>query len=102
MRRALALALAACAAVLAAGCSTSPCQDLGEKLCACTGLSSDSCKTQVEEQLKKIDPSQAQLDRCDQLLASCKEPDGAVFCEWLLTVDAKIACGVAPAPATTP
>ena len=31
--------------------STSPCQDLGQKLCGCSGLSSDSCKTQVEEQL---------------------------------------------------
>jgi hypothetical protein len=102
MRRDFALALAASAAVLAAGCSTSPCQELGEKLCVCTGLSSDACKTQVEEQLKKLDPSQAELDRCGQLLGSCKEPGGAVFCEWLLTTDAKIACGVSPNPAVTP
>jgi hypothetical protein len=101
MRRTLAHALAALAVALAAGCSKSPCQELGEKLCVCTGLSTDACKTQVEEQLKKIDPSQAQLDRCDQLLGSCKEPAGAVFCEWLVTADAKVACGVAPNPDAT-
>jgi hypothetical protein len=95
MRRSPALALVA-AAVLAAGCSTSPCQELGEKLCSCTGQSKDTCKTQVEEQLKKLDPSKDQLHECDQLLGTCHEPSGANFCEWLKTTDAKQACGVAP------
>ena len=97
MRRTLALALLA-AAALAAGCSTSPCQELGEKLCSCTGQSKDTCKTQVEEQLKKLDPSKDQLKVCDELLNSCHEPAGASFCEWLRTSDAKVACGVAPPP----
>ena len=97
MRRTPLLALAA-AAALAAGCSTSPCQELGERLCSCTGQSKDTCKTQVEDQLKRLDPTQDTLDRCDALLGSCKEPEGAVFCEWLRTSSAKVACGVAPPP----
>src|SRR5690242_10475131 len=92
------LALVAAAALALAGCSTSPCQQLGEKLCSCTGQSKDTCKTQVEEQLKKLDPTKDQLDTCDRLLDSCHEPEGAVFCEWLRTSDAKIRCGVAPTP----
>jgi hypothetical protein len=90
------LALVAAAALAAGGCSTSPCQDLGEKLCTCTGESKDTCKTQIEEQLKKLDPTKDQLDKCDQLLGSCHEPEGANFCEWLRTSGAKVACGVAP------
>ncbi len=94
MRRPLALALAA-AAVLGAGCSTSPCQELGEKVCNCSGLSSDACKTQVEGELKRIDPPQSTLDRCSALLGTCHEPIGAVFCEWLSTENGKISCGLA-------
>ena len=96
MRRRLVPALALALALLAAGCSTSPCQELGEKLCACTGLASSTCKTQVEEQLKAVDVSQG---RCDAYLATCQAPAGATFCEWLRTADGKVACGLAEAPA---
>ncbi len=94
MRRVVsALALA----LLAAACSSSPCQDLGEKLCACTGATKDTCKTQVEQQLKSVDLSD---DRCDQILAQCNDnkPANADFCEWLLTEDGKTMCGLAPPP----
>ena len=96
MRRPLALALAAAATLAAAGCSTSPCQELGERLCACTGLTGDTCKTQVEDQLKRLDPPQSTLDTCDALLSTCREPAGASFCEWLTTADGKAACGLTP------
>jgi hypothetical protein len=96
MYRTPALALVAAAALAVAGCSTSPCQTLGEKLCSCTGLSSDTCKTQIEEQLTKLGPTKDTLDRCEQLLGTCHEPAGANFCDWLRTSEAKIACGVAP------
>lgn len=97
MRRPVALALAAAALCLAA-CSASPCQKLGEKLCACTGLSGDSCTSQVEEQLKRLDPPQSTLDECQVLLDRCNPPTGALFCEWLRTQDGQVACGLAPEP----
>jgi hypothetical protein len=95
MRCPLALVLAAAAALAAAGCSTSPCQDLGERICTCSGLSSDSCKTQVEQELKLINETQADRDRCAKLLDTCEAPQGALFCEWLGTPAGKIDCGLA-------
>jgi len=85
--------VAALALALLAGCHTSSCQDLGEKLCACTGQSSDVCKTQVEDQLKSVDLPES---RCDEILAQCNAPAGADFCEWLLTEGGQKACGIAP------
>jgi hypothetical protein len=82
-------------ATLLAACSDSPCQELGEKLCACTGLSSDSCKTQVEDDLKRHEMSDA---TCDTYLGTCNAPEGADFCEWLLTEDGKRLCGIAIPP----
>jgi hypothetical protein len=84
----LALALAAL------GCSESPCQELGERLCACTAAG-DTCETQVEGQLDSVDLTEG---RCEEVLAVCNAPAGADFCEWLLTSDGKQACGLAPAP----
>lgn len=98
MRRTAALALALAAGLAAAGCSTSPCQRLGEKLCNCTGLSSDTCTTQVDNQLKQVDTSQAVLDRCQLLLDRCNQPAGADFCEWIKTEPGQIACGLVPDP----
>ncbi len=78
---------------LLAACSADPCQELGEKLCACTGLSSDSCKKQVQDDLKRHGMSDS---TCDAYLASCNAPAGTDFCEWLLTAEGKQACGIAP------
>jgi len=95
MRR---LAAAAVALVLAA-CGDSPCQELGERICRCQpGFGTDACKTQVENQLKNLDPSE---DVCDAHLATCNAPPGAELCEWLLTSQGKQACGLAP-PGPTP
>lgn len=97
MRRllpALALALAS----VAAGCSESPCQELGERLCACTGLSGADCTAQVESQLESTDPGDA---ACEAYLASCDAPGDADLCQWLLTPEGKRACGLAP-PAPAP
>ncbi len=78
-------------------CSTSPCQQLGEKLCSCSGLSTDACKTQVEEDLKRHEMSDS---TCEAFLASCNDdkPPAADFCEWLLTENGKVACGISQAP----
>ncbi len=86
------LAPLALAALLIA-CSDSPCQELGERLCSCSGLSSDSCRTQVENDLKRHGMSDS---TCDAYLASCNNPPEAPdFCEWLLTEAGKKACGIA-------
>ncbi|HET8538679.1 MAG TPA: hypothetical protein VFL83_02285 [Anaeromyxobacter sp.] len=114
MRRAPALVLVA-AVALAAGCATSPCQELGEKLCKCQpGMTEDGCKTQVQDQLNQIGvgtPGFGPLldhieagesavtfeDYCQERLAACNAPEGVDFCEWLLTAPGKDACGVTPA-----
>jgi hypothetical protein len=93
MRRLAALALLA----LAAGCSTSPCQELGERICACNpGSTTDACQTLTESQLEDHAPSE---EFCQARLDDCNAPADAVFCEWLLTADGKIACGLTPATA---
>jgi hypothetical protein len=97
MRR-LALSAAAGLALVLSACGDSPCQELGERICACQpgGLSADTCKAQVEKQLEDIDPSKAFEDKCQQYLDACNAPAGANLCEWLLTERGKQACGLAP------
>lgn len=107
MRLAPALALAA--ALVAAGCSNE-CQDLGDRICKCSGSGTtrDTCQRQIQDELKRIDPSSAVQDLCGRKLDTCKAPRDALFCEWLLTSCGKASCGfstddpadvcVAPAP----
>src|SRR5512138_1635091 len=117
MVRPAALALAAAAALAAAGCATSPCQQLGEKLCNCQpGETQDSCKTQVQDQLNQLgvgNPGFNGLldhiesgkpatfeDYCQQRLDACnngQQAANADFCEYLLTTDGKNQCGLTPA-----
>lgn len=90
------LALLAVASLL--GCGTPPCQELGERLCSCTGIGKEACKTQVQDQLKNVHPTDAQ---CEGYLATCGSdapnfPKGADFCEWINTDAGKVACGIAP------
>jgi hypothetical protein len=92
--RALVATLALSVAALAAGCSKSPCEELGEKLCKCTGEGSSDCEAQVKDQLDAVSLTQ---NRCERVLEACVEPAGAEFCEWLLTEDGKRSCGLAPA-----
>ncbi len=118
MRRPAVIALAAAAALAAAGCGTSKCQDLGEKLCSCQpGMTQDACKSQVQDQLNRAgvdtagfngmldrveagepirfeDRCQAQLDACN----TAQQQAGALdFCDFLLTQAGKDACGLTPA-----
>jgi hypothetical protein len=93
MARLAALLLATALAALAA-CGPSPCQELGQRICSCQpGLSSATCKTQVEQQLKSTNPGDGV---CDKFLASCVPPAGIDLCEWMLTEAGKKACGIAP------
>ncbi len=89
-------ALLAAASLHALGCGTSPCQELGERICGCTGIGKDNCRTQVQDQLKNTDPGDAV---CETYLATCRSEnaaaDGAEFCEWILTAKGKQSCGIA-------
>ena len=116
MPRPAALLLAATAALAAGGCSTSPCQELGEKLCNCQpGSTEDSCRTQVQDQLNNLGvetPGFGGLldhlqsgqpisfdDYCQQRLDACvgaAEAAGADFCEFTLTEVGKNECGLTP------
>ncbi len=96
------LAPLAAASLLALGCGTPPCQELGERICMCTNIGKDACRTQVQDQLKNVHPADAV---CEDYLATCRSEKaaeaGAEFCEWLLTAAGKQACGIAP-PLTPP
>ncbi len=102
MRRPALLA-AALAALAAAACS-SPCQDLGNRLCSCMGVGAarDTCKKTIENQLSSVKPSKGVENLCDCLLSSCHEPSPDVtFCEWILTDAGMQACGLAYPAATS-
>lgn len=90
------LAAALLLAALAA-CGKSPCQELGERICACQpGLDSNTCKTQVESQLKSASPGSS---ACEAFLETCNAPPDVNLCEWMLTKAGKEACGLAqPTP----
>jgi hypothetical protein len=119
MPRPAVIALTAAAALAAAGCGTSKCQELGEKLCSCQpGMTQDACKSQVQDQLNQAGVDTAgfngMLDRveagepirfedsCQTTLDTCNKAQrdaGAVdFCEFLLTDTGKTACGLTPGP----
>ena len=89
------LAIAAVAALLSA--CTDPCIALGEKLCECEGLEGassyqvDSCKTTLSNEAARVEITEADQERCEQLLDGCS-------CEALDTPEGKQACGLARAP----
>jgi hypothetical protein len=93
MRRLLAIAATL---LLAAGC-TSPCQELGDRICKCgpTGTSTETCKRQVSNAVDGVDPTNAQEAICSNYLDSCGAPAGTDFCDWVATASGKTACGLA-------
>jgi hypothetical protein len=101
MRR-LGLPLLALLALSLSACG-SPCQDLGDRLCACSGggTTSDTCKQQIANLLKDAGANSSDQAFCTAKLASCQvpaEPAGVEFCEWLKTETGKVACGLANPP----
>jgi hypothetical protein len=87
-------------AVLAAGCNN-PCQDLGDRLCKClpVGTTTETCKREVDNAVKAADPTKDQDRACSDYLDSCNAPAGVDFCDWILTAEGEIACGLAYPPA---
>jgi hypothetical protein len=96
------LALGLALALGAAGCS-SPCQDLGDRICQCEseGQVRNNCKSNVKARVKATAPSSSETDYCSSLLDTCPDPNGNVqACAYMLnTCPGKVACGLAlPAP----
>ena len=88
------------------GCG-GPCQDLGDRLCQCSGsgTSRDSCKAEVKNQLSAAGVDATNEAACSAALDSCYAPPGSGFCEWLGTGCGKASCGLsneAPATACVP
>ena len=85
----------------AAGCST-PCQDLGNRICNCIldPLTRTNCENDVTARVKAASPTGSEQDYCDSLLGTCPDPKGNVTsCAWLDTCEGKVACGMAlPTP----
>ena len=96
--RPAALALAALLALPLAGCGN-PCQDLGNRICSCTGggTSADTCRQQVTNLLKDAGMGSDDEAFCAMKLDSCtapSQPAGVRFCEWVNTGCGKASCGL--------
>jgi hypothetical protein len=85
--------LALLAALLAAGCAT-PCEELGHRICECTpsGSQRNTCEDSIDRQLADADPDEA---FCEEKLDTCHAPSGSNFCDWILSAEGKVACGLA-------
>jgi hypothetical protein len=100
MRRPALALLALALASSAAGCS-SPCQDLGERICNCLaeGQVRTNCKTEVKNRVKVANPSAQEEDVCSAALDTCPDPGSEPHaCELLNTCQGKVACGLAIEP----
>jgi hypothetical protein len=94
----LTLAFGLTLALGAAGCS-SPCQDLGDRICNCEaeGQIRNNCKTNVKSRVKAASTSQSEQDYCEAKLGTCPDPAGNIdTCSFILnTCQGKVACGLA-------
>ncbi len=101
MRRSAAITLLSSALLALAGCK-SPCRELSERLCECVeSFQRDSCIRAVAEEENRIEPTDAQLEVCEQRLETClntdDEEEQQAICRRLETEAAeKQACGLAP------
>jgi hypothetical protein len=96
MRRSVTLALFTSALLTLAGCK-SPCRELSERLCDCVEpFQRDSCVRAAAEEESNIEPTDEELEACEDRLKTCTikadEPDS---CEFLNTPEGKQACGLA-------
>lgn len=101
-RLSLTLAFGLALALGAAGCST-PCQDLGDRICNCVaeGQIRNNCKNNVKTRVKATNPLDSEQNYCDGLLRTCPDPNGDVnTCAHMLnTCPGRVGCGLAlPAP----
>jgi hypothetical protein len=104
-RLSLTLAFGLALALGAAGCST-PCQDLGDRICNCVaeGQIRTSCKDNVKTRVNNSGATGSEQDYCDQILGTCPDPHGDVNqCAYMLnTCPGRIGCGLALASPDSP
>jgi hypothetical protein len=97
----LALGLLGALALTAQACTT-PCEDLGRRICACqtSGAARDACDRAVKVLVRQAKTDEQQQDFCDQKLKSCPDPaNDSTACDRMNTPAGKEACGLAyPAP----
>jgi len=98
----LTLAFGLALALAVAGCST-PCQDLGDRVCQCEaeGQIRNNCRTNVKARIRATVLDQSDQDYCSGVLGTCPDPGGDVnACAWMLnTCPGRVACGLAlPTP----
>jgi hypothetical protein len=101
-RLSLTLAFGLALALGAAGCST-PCQDLGDRICNCVpeGQVRNNCKSNVKTRVNNSGATGSEQDYCDAILGTCPDPQGDVDkCAFILnTCPGRVGCGLAlPAP----
>jgi len=77
------------------GCGNS-CQDLGDRLCQCSGsgTSRDSCKTAIKNQLSAAGVDSTDEALCSAALKTCNVGPSVNFCEWVGTSCGKASCGL--------
>jgi len=101
-RLSLTLAFGLALALGATGCST-PCQDLGDRICNCEGEGQirNNCKTNVKARVNASNATTSEQDYCEAKLATCPDPNGDInICAYILnTCPGRVACGLAlPTP----
>ena len=97
MRPRLATLAAVALALVQVGCST-PCQELGGRICSCQpqGTLRDSCNSVVRSILDAQKPSKSDESFCQSQLATCPDPEkDSSACDFMLSAEGKVACGLA-------
>lgn len=92
--------LLATASALAAGCTT-PCEELGQRICACqpAGALRDACDKNVTSLVRQAKTNEAQQDFCDSKLKSCPDPTSdSTACDVMNTPAGKDRCGLSYTP----
>ena len=97
-RLSLTFAFGLALALGAVGCST-PCQDLGDRICNCEaeGQIRNNCKSNVKARVKAANATTSEQDYCDAKLATCPDPNGNIdTCAYIInTCPGRVACGLA-------
>jgi hypothetical protein len=99
-------ALAALALLLGATGCTTPCRELGDRICGCVpdGQTRTACQNDVKVRVADSAPTSDQQAYCSDLLGTCPDPgNDAEACFYMETCPGKVACGLAvPEPDAPP
>ena len=95
MRRSAVLCLSFSALLALAGCKN-PCRELSERYCDCLDeYQRVDCVTAVADRERNVEPTDAELDACEQRLKTCTiKADDRTSCDILQTDEGKQACGL--------